>query len=130
MEISKIKETCLYINDVESSYDFYHDILGFECISKVTGRHVFFRVGDGVLLCFLPEITKNEKELPPHFATGPQHVAFEVDTDNYDKVKSGLKKKGVQITHTQKWSSGMYESFYFEDPSENVLEIVMNGMWD
>lgn len=130
MEISKIKETCLYINDIESTYEFYNGVLGFECISNVPGRHAFFRVGGDVLLCFLPEASRNEKELPPHFATGPQHIAFEVEANNYDKVKSVLKKNGIKITHTQKWSSGMYESFYFEDPSGNVLEIVMNGMWD
>lgn len=130
MNISRIKETCLYIDDIEAAYQFYAVKLGFECFSKVQGRHIFFRVGPDVLLCFLPEVTRQEKSLPPHWAEGPQHLAFEVSASAYESVKKEAQQKGIKITHTQDWGAGKYESFYFSDPSNNVLEIVQEGMWD
>ena len=128
MEFTQIKETCLYVSDLDQSYAFYHDKLGLPLISKVPNRHVFFRLGTSVLLCFIAEATKGEKELPPHFAYGKQHIAFEVAKDNYNETKEKFKVLGIEITHHQKWPGG-YESFYFEDPDGNVLEIVPKGMW-
>jgi catechol 2,3-dioxygenase-like lactoylglutathione lyase family enzyme len=130
MKISRIKETCLYINDIDEAYDFYTGQLGLECFSKVEGRHIFFRVGPDVLLCFLPEVTRKEETLPPHWAEGPQHIAFEVSKEDYQSVKREAEESGIVITHTQDWGGGKYESFYFEDPSKNVLEIIPAGMWD
>ncbi|WP_258099615.1 VOC family protein [Marinoscillum pacificum] len=128
MEFTQIKETCLYVSDLDQSYAFYHDKLGLPLISKVPNRHVFFRLGTSVLLCFIAEATKGEKELPPHFASGKQHIAFEVAKDNYNETKEKFKVLGIEITHCQKWP-GSYESFYLEDPDGHVLEIVPEGMW-
>ena len=109
---------------------FYRDQLGLDLISLVEGRHAFFRVGSSVLLCFLPEATKQETQLPPHYAEGPQHVAFEVNLADLDSSRRKIEAQGIEVTHTQEWGAGRYESFYFTDPSGNVLEIVPSGMWD
>ena len=98
-------------------------------ISKVDRRHIFFRAGTSVLLCFLPEVTKNEKNLPPHFAHGKQHIAFETSPENYLKWKKLVQEKGIAITHEQDWKDGL-KSFYFEDPDGHVLEIVPAGIWE
>lgn len=129
MEISGIKETCLYVSNIEQTNHFYHELLGLPLISAVENRHVFFRVGNSVLLCFIPETTKKEDTLPPHYAYGPQHIAFEVSHADYNKWKEKLADLGINITHEQTWPRG-YKSFYFEDPDANVLEMVMPGMWD
>ncbi|WP_194776891.1 VOC family protein [Pararhodonellum marinum] len=129
MNYTQIKETCLYISDLDQAETFYGEILEMPVISKVTDRHIFFRCGSSVLLCFIPDATKNERNLPPHYAHGPQHVAFEVDIIAYQSTKAKLLKKGISITHEQDWKEGM-ESFYFEDPFGHVLEIVPNGIWE
>ena len=128
MDFSQIKETCVYVNDLDLAEEFYHGKLELPVISKTGGRHVFFRCGTSVLLCFLPEVTKMERLLPPHFAYGKQHIAFEVSKENYDLTKQKIIAAGIQITHTQTWKNG--ESFYFEDPFGHVLEIVPMGIWD
>jgi catechol 2,3-dioxygenase-like lactoylglutathione lyase family enzyme len=92
-------------------------------------RHVFFRVGTSVLLCFDPKVTEKEKNLPAHYAHGPQHIAFSVSPKNYEDIKSCLVNVGLPITHTETWKGGL-ESFYFEDPCGNVLEIVPENLWD
>lgn len=129
MNFSQIKETCLYLSDLDLAEDFYHGILEMPVISKVPGRHIFFRCGTSVLLCFVPEVTKNEITLPSHFAHGKQHIAFEVNKSDYLKTKINLLEKGILITHEQEWKDGL-KSFYFEDPFGHVLEIVPKGIWE
>ena len=129
MKITQIKETCLYISDLNEAEEFYHGILGFPLISKVMGRHIFFRSGSSVLLCFLPEVTKTESHLPKHFAEGKQHIAFEVEQAEYLKAKEELTNCQIKITHQQEWRDGL-ESFYFEDPFGHLLEIVPKGIWE
>ncbi|MEX2594274.1 MAG: VOC family protein [Anditalea sp.] len=129
MNFTQIKETCLYISDLDQAEEFYHGLLEFPLISKVKDRHIFFRCGSSVLLCFLPEITKNEPVLPPHYAEGKQHIAFEVEKADYPAIKQELVQSGIKITHTQEWKDGL-ESIYFEDPFGHVLEIVPKGIWE
>jgi len=129
MNFTQIKETCLYISDLDLAEEFYHRVLEMPVISKVNNRHIFFRCGTGVLLCFLPEVTKNEKNLPPHFAKGKQHIAFEVSRKDFLETKKILGDKKVPITHEQEWKDGL-KSIYFEDPFGHVLEIVPDGIWE
>lgn len=129
MNFIQIKETCLYISDLDLAENFYSGIMDMVVISKSLDRHIFFRCGTSVLLCFLPEVTKKEENLPPHYAIGKQHIAFEVSKKDYLKTKSDLLEKGITITHEQEWGNKQ-KSFYFEDPFGHVLEIVPVGIWE
>jgi catechol 2,3-dioxygenase-like lactoylglutathione lyase family enzyme len=128
MNFTQIKETCLYVADLERTEGFYSGKLELPCFAKSPGRHVFFRAGSSVLLCFNAEATRADKELPPHYASGKQHLAFEVPGPAYEATKIELEGKGILITHEHTWPSGM-RSFYFEDPDGHVLEIVPAGLW-
>ena len=46
--LTQIKETCLYVNDIKRTKEFYHELLGLELISELEGNHIFFRVGNDV----------------------------------------------------------------------------------
>ena len=129
MEIIQIKEICLYVKNLKNAVIFYNKKLGFPIYSYIEGRHAFFRVGSNMLLCFNPEDSKTKKSPPAHFAKGKQHIAFEVDSKNYNSTKEEFKKRGIRITDEMTWSKKQ-QSFYFEDPSGNVLEIVPTGVWD
>lgn len=129
MNILQIKENCLYVKDLQRTRQFYKAIMNLEEISFVEGRHVFFRTGTSVLLCFLPEITKAEKNLPPHFAYGQQHLAFEVPLHEYEGWKNILRKNGVEIVHEQAWKNDLC-SFYFYDPDQHLLEMIPPGIWE
>src|SRR5690606_22246261 len=126
MNITQIKETCLYISDRDKAEAVYHQILGDQQISTVKDRDIYFCCGSSVLLCFDPEAKKNEKVLPPHFAEGKQNIAFEVEEQDYQKTKQKLLLLGIGIIHIQEWTDDL-ESFYFEDPFGHVLEIVPTG---
>lgn len=129
MDIRQIKETCIYVNDLEQTQSFYQKVLELPVIGKKPERHVFFRAGTSVLLCFIPEASSRETELPPHFAKGPIHLAFEVEVSEYQAWKSKVASAGVEIIHEQSWGDGL-QSFYFHDPDGHVLEIVQEGMWE
>lgn len=128
MNFIKIKETCLYVHDLDRIKKFYHEVLGLPIINHDPGKHIFFRLGSSVLLCFNPEDSKTKVTPPGHFGGGKQHVAFEVD--NYLKAKEEIRAKGITIIDEVTWKSGV-ESFYFEDPAGNILEILPDkGVWD
>lgn len=129
MRITQIKETCIYAHNLEEAKAFYHGLLGLPIINYELGKHIFFRAGSTVLLCFNPEDSKSKTSPPPHYAEGPYHFAFEVSPEDYGQVKESLESKGVKIDQTMTWRNGQ-ESFYFKDPAGNVLEIVPHGIWE
>lgn len=129
IEINKIKETCLYIADLERTKAFYSGKLGFKVIGEVKDRHVFFRAGESVLLCFISEASKKGGHLPPHFGSGQLHLAFEVAKESYADWKQKIERRGIEIEQEYDWGKG-FHSFYFRDPDKHLLEIVMAGMWE
>ncbi len=129
MEFAKIKETCLYVTDLEQSKAFYHGQLGLPIISEVPGRHLFLRAGSSVLLCFIAEVSQKSTEVPPHFGSGHLHIAFETSPEDYPKWKEKILSQQIPIEHEHNWGNG-YLSFYFRDPDHHCLEIVMTGMWE
>lgn len=126
--ISGIKETCIYIEDIDLAEQFYHGKLGLPIINKIEGKHIFFRAGSSVLLCFNPEDAKVKTSPPPHYTYGPQHFAFEVDKGDYLASKEWIESLNIEIVDEITWKSGL-KSFYFKDPAGNVLEIVPRGVW-
>jgi catechol 2,3-dioxygenase-like lactoylglutathione lyase family enzyme len=129
MEFVKIKETCLYVTNLEQSKAFYHGKLGLPIISEVPGRHLFLRAGSSVLLCFIAESSSQSTEVPPHFGSGQLHLAFETSPEEYLKWKEKVQAQQILIEHEHNWGNG-YLSFYFRDPDQHCLEIVMTGMWE
>jgi catechol 2,3-dioxygenase-like lactoylglutathione lyase family enzyme len=130
MNFTKIKETCLYVQDLELCKNFYEKKLGLKLISYVPGRHVFFNAGECVLLCFNPDDSKLKESPPAHYGSGKQHFAFEVAKADYQRAKEEIIALGISIIDEVTWQSGE-ESFYFNDPEGNVLEIVPDrGIWD
>jgi catechol-2,3-dioxygenase len=130
MNFVQIKETCLYVHNLDQIRNFYHEVLELPIIMEDPGKHIFFRVGSSVLLFFNPDDSRTKVSPPGHYGGGKQHVALEVPTSEYLYTKNNLVKKGIKIIDSVKWKNGI-ESFYFEDPEGNVVEIVPDkGMWD
>jgi catechol 2,3-dioxygenase-like lactoylglutathione lyase family enzyme len=130
MNVNRIKETCLYVSDLEQAKAFYHDILGLEVIGYLPGKHLFLRAGESVLLLFNPDDSKRKVSPPGHFGGGKQHFAFEVSDQDYKAAKEEILGKGIEIIDEITWPGGK-KSFYFNDPEGNVLEILPEkGIWN
>lgn len=119
----------MYVKDLARSKSFYEGRLGFEVVGEVKDRHVFFRVGQSVLLCFISEASKQGGTLPPHFGSGQLHLAFEVTKEQYGEWKKKIQELEISIEQEYDWGGG-FLSFYFRDPDKHLLEVVMEGMWE
>ncbi len=118
------------MRDLVQAKAFYHGVLGLPVISYVETKHIFFRAGQSVLLCFNPDDSRHKTTPPAHYGTGKLHFAFEVRDEDYNIEKQKIVDAGVRIIDEVTWASGK-KSFYFEDPAGNVLEIVPDsGIWD
>lgn len=129
MQIKQIKETSLYVHDLELTRWFYVHKMGLPVIDEKENSHLFLRAGSSVLLCFIPEVSRNQKNPPGHYGGGAQHIAFEVAANEYYKWHEKLKAENVDIISEESWPNGL-KSFYFHDPEGNVLEIVPEGLWE
>lgn len=129
MKVRFIKETSIYVEDLDRTKTFY-SLIGLESYSESKGRHVFFRAGTSMLLCFQKDFfLKNNSGLPEHGANGKIHLAFEVDENEFDNTKSELMAKNIIIEHEHYWEHGN-RSLYFRDPDGHLLEVVTPGLWD
>ena len=90
--IKAVVETAIYVCDLDAAEQFYRDVLGLEVIGKEAGRHVFFRVGDGVLLAFNAEATLKGDVLPSHGASGPGHCALGIRPEDLDEWRRAARK--------------------------------------
>lgn len=133
MRATAILETALYADDLETAERFYHDVLGLEVIVRVPDRHVFFRLGDSVLLVFRPAATLvppagGALPVPPHGAEGPGHACFRASAAELDPWARHLAAHGVEIEARVDWPQGG-RSIYFRDPAGNSLEFAEPRIW-
>ena len=120
-------ETVLYFSDQEATEAFYSGLLGMRLLDREEGRSLFYRAGSSVFLLFRPGATRTGGKLPPHGARGSIHVCFRVAPADYAAWKQHLAAAEIQILREVDWPNG--ESFYFEDPDGNLLEIANADIW-
>ncbi|RXV66738.1 glyoxalase/bleomycin resistance/extradiol dioxygenase family protein [Roseovarius sp. A46] len=128
-----ILEAALYAADLDAAERFYGGVLELERVVRVGARHVFYRVGDGVLLIFNPGETckppsNPDMPVPPHGAQGPGHFCFAVDGAALDAWRARLEAAGVEIEADFHWPNGA-RSIYFRDPAGNSLEMAEPKLW-
>ncbi len=93
MNILKIKETCLYVHNLERARAFYEHTLALPLIGYLPGKHAFFKAGSSVLLLFNPDDSRTKTSPPAHYGAGKQHVAFEVSEPDYEKAKMWIAQR-------------------------------------
>jgi catechol 2,3-dioxygenase-like lactoylglutathione lyase family enzyme len=130
MEVERILETCLYVDDLEAAEAFYRRVLGLTPFSRVEKRHVFFRCGQNMLLLFNPvQTAKPVGEVPTHGSHGAGHIAFAMSPDQVSSWRERLEQHGVAIEAEITWPSGGY-SIYFRDPAGNSVELATPQVWE
>ncbi|MBW3570338.1 MAG: VOC family protein [Gemmatimonadetes bacterium] len=129
MRAGEILEACVYADDLDAAERFYTGVLGMEVITRVEGRHVFFRCGGRVFLVFNPERTREGGgPIPAHGADGAGHVCFAMRADQVDAWRAHLLAAGVEIESDYAWPNGGH-SLYFRDPAGNSLELGTPAIW-
>ncbi|HEU0016004.1 MAG TPA: VOC family protein, partial [Longimicrobium sp.] len=101
---------------------------GLEDITRVPGRHVFFRCGARVFLVFDPAATRAGGVVPGHGAAGSGHVCFAARADELPAWRAHLAAHGVAVEAEHDWPGGG-RSLYFRDPAGNSVELGTPSIW-
>jgi catechol 2,3-dioxygenase-like lactoylglutathione lyase family enzyme len=131
--LSRIVETALYVEDPERSRAFYCDVLGAGVLLD-TPRLLALGVGGAsVLLLFRRGATTEPLDtpggvVPPHGATGVQHLAFAIAPESLDAWRGHLERHGVAIESEVRWPRGG-TSLYARDPDNHSVELITPGLW-
>ena len=123
----RVLETCLYADDLAAAEAFYSGVLGLTLQSKVSGRHLFYRLSGAMLLIFDPAASARPGDVPSHAGKAGGHVCFTLARGETDAWEARLRAHGLQVTRYAWGDRG--ESLYFEDPAGNVLELAPPSIW-
>ena len=127
----RVLEACVYAEDLDAAYDFYHGVLELKLHSRAEGRHVFFHSGSTMVLIFNPEATEraHPAEIPAHGSRGAEHICWAVEREDLPQWRERLEAHDVEIEHEQTWENGA-QSIYFRDPAGNSLEFATPRLWE
>jgi catechol 2,3-dioxygenase-like lactoylglutathione lyase family enzyme len=134
MQPTGILETVLYAEDLEAAEAFYTEVFGLEVFIREESRHLFFKVGNGMLLIFNPESTAHVptqvkgQPIPVHGAEGVGHMAFRAPEWQMDAWKAHFRQLSVPIESEVHWPQGG-RSLYVSDPAGNCVEVASPNIW-
>lgn len=131
---SALLEAALYVDDLDAAERFYGEVLGLERIQLVENRHVFYRIGAGVLLLFNPDQTEKPPPnpnvpVPPHGARGAGHVCLVLTRDEITQMRKHLLNWNIPVDSEFDWPNGA-RSLYVRDPAGNSVEFAEGHLWD
>lgn len=124
----RLNHTIVHSRDKRASADFYAEVFGFGK-AKAFGPFLDIETANGVTLALL--------ETDENF--DPQHYAFLVTEDEFDRIFGRVKARGLNYwADPAKRSKGEINTHfggrgvYFDDPSGHFLEIITRpyGSWD
>jgi catechol 2,3-dioxygenase-like lactoylglutathione lyase family enzyme len=128
LPVSHILETVLYVSDLDAAERFYGGVLGLDLESRKDGVFLFYRVGPGMLLLFLPEASRHNTDIPAHGADGAGHMCLAVAESALPDWMRHLVGRGISIEHIQHWPRGA-RSVYVRDPAGNSIELATPRIW-
>ena len=118
-EINGVNHITLSVVDLEKSFDFYKDVLGFRPLAKRRGKSAYFLSGSSWIALVVDKLKSVEGQR--EYA----HIAFSVNSLDFQKIARRIVDSGAKIWQE---NSSLGESLYFLDPSSNKLEI-HTGDW-
>jgi catechol 2,3-dioxygenase-like lactoylglutathione lyase family enzyme len=130
---SRIVETAVYVEDPDRSRAFYCDVLGASVLLDTPRLLALGVGGESVLLLFRRGATTEPLEtpggvVPPHGASGVQHLAFAIAPESLDAWRRRLERSGVAIESEVRWPRGGM-SLYVRDPDNHSVELITPGLW-
>lgn len=128
-----VLEAAVYVDDLDAAAEFYGGLLDLDEVIRNEPRHVFFRCGRTVVLCFVAGETRkppasDSLPVPPHGATGPGHICFAAEAAELDAWAAHLAAAGVAIEADFTWPNGA-RSIYVRDPAGNSVEFAEPKLW-
>jgi catechol 2,3-dioxygenase-like lactoylglutathione lyase family enzyme len=134
VQVGRVVETALYVDDMERAVAFYRDVLGMRPLG-VGQRLTPMDAGTGtVLLLFRRGATTGGLTfpggwIPPHDGAGPLHVAFAIGAGELETWEARLTGLGIAVESRVQWERGG-RSLYLRDPDGHSVELVTPGTWE
>jgi catechol 2,3-dioxygenase-like lactoylglutathione lyase family enzyme len=131
--VTGILETCIHVEDIARSAQFYENLFGFRRL-EFDERFCAFDVGErDVLILFRRGGTLDPVKLPggmipPHDGSGHLHFALAIPAEDLPAWEQRLGAAGVAIESRVRWPRGG-ESLYFRDPDNHLVELATPGIW-
>jgi catechol 2,3-dioxygenase-like lactoylglutathione lyase family enzyme len=131
--IRRVLETALYCDRLEQTAGFYRDLLGGEPLLE-SERLVALDGGEGTVLLLFQRgqssapLATPGGVIPPHGGSGPSHLAFAIDAEEFGGWETRLAELGVAIESRVSWGRGG-RSIYFRDPDGRSVELATPGTW-
>jgi catechol 2,3-dioxygenase-like lactoylglutathione lyase family enzyme len=111
--IRGLNHLTLAVADIERSFAFYRDVLGFRPLAKWP-RGAYLLAGD-VWVALVVDSRVRTQPLPEY-----THIAFTVAPDQFEMLSDAIRAAQAPIWQDN-WSEGA--SLYFVDPDGHKLEI-------
>jgi len=112
--IRGVNHITLSVCDLEQTFDFYKNVLGFRPLARRRGKSAYF-LADTTWVALVLDSSRTSTS-PEQYA----HIAFTVAADEFEKFANRIASSGARIWQE---NSSPGESLYFLDPSGNKLEI-------
>jgi len=133
VQLDRVLETCLYVDDLDRAARFYEQVLELKLLTSDSRFRAYDVGGKSVLLLFrrgatLETVRMPGGTIPPHDGHGPLHIAFAVGTDELAQWEERLQERGIEIEGRTTWTRGGH-SIYFRDPDGHLLELATPGLW-
>ena len=116
-KLSHLDHVALRVRDIGVSVEWYRDTLGLQkFIHPSWGSFpIMMLAGEsGVALFPLKEIDTNDPQ------AGPDHFAFRVDDDSFEKVQLHFEEKKIPFTFQD---HKIFQSIYLKDPDGYTVEL-------
>lgn len=115
MKTELLKETSLYVTDLEGAERFYEDVIGLRVARRVEAQQSAFHYGDTTLILFQAAAAGVE-------STEPGQVTFGISRGEVAPWRHRLQEQGVPIVEEATWPNGM-QSIIFCDPAGNKIHL-------
>src|SRR3989338_1486106 len=121
IRVRGIDHVALSVKDLEKSLEFYTKVLGLKITEREYSKPgVEYFLDCGAALIGLIQGNESEgRHLLQDGGLGGNHVAFRVDTKDFDRIVEEIKTLGLTITYMKKREKSW--SIYFLDPDGNKL---------
>ncbi len=100
------------VHDLEESFAFYQDVLGFKALAKRKNQSAYFLAGEE----WIALVQNPNSTIADNYA----HIAFSVADENFAEISARICDAGAKLWQA---NSSPGKSLYFLDPSGNRLEI-------
>jgi len=128
MEIRELGHLVLYVRDLESSVEFYRDVLGWKAVDggELPFRAAAFSSGRTHHELLLIEVGGNAAAQPPGRRVGLYHFGLKVG-DSDDELREALAAvKAAGATVVGASDHTVTHSLYILDPDGNEIELYID----